>query len=816
MSNDPIDMFGFSETGPFGPASNFQSIDVNTPGDPILDAISGVETFNAAILEFDFIPQSDTVKFRYVFGSEEYNDFVNSTVNDAFAFILSGVSTPLAPTNIALIPGTTTPVSINTVNNGEEDWLTGLSAGPCENCAYFRDNVGEIVNVTYDGLTTVLTAIHPVICGETYHIKIMIADGGDGVYDSGVFLEAGSFSSQAPLQISSSVNGVVGDTVAVEGCDQFSLDFVRPAAQINTAASYDIVIGGNAINGVDYSAFPSTINFGVGEDTVTYVLDPSNDALFEGTENFSITINNITVCGVLTSVTYNYYIEDVQPLTVVANDVSICPGATATIDAIVNGGAGTINYQWNGGALGTTNSISVSPAVTTTYTVSVDDNCVGTPPATEIVTVNVVPAFSLSIPIQDTVFCSNEVLATINSITTPVTQGAWTGSLLITDNGNGSVSFNPSQLPLGNTTLTFTAGSSGCSSNETVVVVVNEFVSSNFNAIPSVCENASMIPIVSNSTLGDWYLDGLTFSSAFIDPSIISAGTHELKHVTGIPDCPDSTISIFTINPLPVVSFSADTLKGCLVGANVFNFTSSVTPVSQTGSTYIWTFGDGSTITGFANPVHIYGNSGVFTVQLNYVDNNGCAASHTETSYITVHPQPAANFIFSDENPTMIDPTVSTINLTAGVNNIYTWDLNGELFDISTNTTFQFDAPGIYTVQLQVTDENSCKDSITRNIQVVNDFVVYIPSAFSPNGDGINDFFYPKTSGVLLNEDYKMQIFNRWGEKIFETEDYTDYWKGTKNNADSRAIEDAYIYKIYYKAFDNKIRLEQGTIMLIK
>jgi hypothetical protein len=98
ISNDPIDVFGFSETGPFGPSSNDQSVDVETPGDAILDAISGDQTFNAAVLEFDFIPQSDTVKFRYIFGSEEYNEYVGTQWNDVFAFILSGVTTTLAPT----------------------------------------------------------------------------------------------------------------------------------------------------------------------------------------------------------------------------------------------------------------------------------------------------------------------------------------------------------------------------------------------------------------------------------------------------------------------------------------------------------------------------------------------------------------------------------------------------------------------------------------------------------------------------------------------------------------------------------------------
>jgi gliding motility-associated-like protein len=157
------------------------------PGDPILDSLSASTTYDAAILEFDFIPYADTIKFRYVFGSEEYLEFVGS-YNDIFAFVISGVTTTLAPKNIALIPGTNTPVSINNVNDNVHS-------------SYYFDNgdgfdtLTSGKNIQYDGFTTPLTAIYKVICGEKYHIKLAIADAGDGVLDSGVFLEAGSFSS---------------------------------------------------------------------------------------------------------------------------------------------------------------------------------------------------------------------------------------------------------------------------------------------------------------------------------------------------------------------------------------------------------------------------------------------------------------------------------------------------------------------------------------------------------------------------------------------------------------------------------------------
>ena len=131
--------------------------DNGLPGDPSLDAlIPGYQTFDACVIEFDFIPQGNQVQFNYVFGSEEYNDFVNSPFNDVFGFFVNGV-------NYALIPGTATPVAINNVNNG---YSSGVSTGPCHNCAYYIDNVDGHLNTQLDGLTVVLPMIAPVTPGS--------------------------------------------------------------------------------------------------------------------------------------------------------------------------------------------------------------------------------------------------------------------------------------------------------------------------------------------------------------------------------------------------------------------------------------------------------------------------------------------------------------------------------------------------------------------------------------------------------------------------------------------------------------------------
>ncbi len=160
-------------------------------GDADLTALSGFQTFDAAVLEFDFTPDADTVFFRYVFASEEYNEFVNSSFNDAFAFFVNG-------TNCAVIDGGTglVPITINTINNGNP--LGTNSTNP----AFYRNNDlsdgGGTIDTEMDGLTIVLTCMAPVNAGVANTMKLAIADASDQVLDSAVFLEEGSLSTTPP------------------------------------------------------------------------------------------------------------------------------------------------------------------------------------------------------------------------------------------------------------------------------------------------------------------------------------------------------------------------------------------------------------------------------------------------------------------------------------------------------------------------------------------------------------------------------------------------------------------------------------------
>ena len=143
-------------------------------GNSYLTSLGGQATYDATVLSFNFVSSGDSVYFNYAFGSDEYNEYVDQ-YNDIFAFIFEG-------NNLAVLPDGT-PVSINTINNGD-------------NSSYYNDNDSNgAFAFEYDGFTNMLTASATgLTIGDTYSISLAIADGGDSVLDSGVFLQAGSFS----------------------------------------------------------------------------------------------------------------------------------------------------------------------------------------------------------------------------------------------------------------------------------------------------------------------------------------------------------------------------------------------------------------------------------------------------------------------------------------------------------------------------------------------------------------------------------------------------------------------------------------------
>ena len=379
--------------------------------DPDLNAISTNTLYHQAILEFDFVPIGDTISFRYIFASEEYNEYVCSGFNDVFGFFISGpgIAGPYTngAENIALVPGTTTAVAINTINPG----VAG-SAGTPSNCAAIDPNwtsysVYHVTNtqqsVQYDAWTVPLTAKRAVQCNQTYHIKLAIADAGDGAFDSGVFLEAGSFSS---VGLDVNLTTVSGNSNIIEGCtDGATFTFTRPDTTTSVTVTYDI--NGTATNGTDYNNLPGSITFNAGEDSVDLNITTLIDALPEGTETLIITVYTISPCGDTIPKSDTLYINDPDPVVADAGpDQSVtCPGSAVNLNGNASGGLTPYQYSWSTGA--NTQNTSFQPLQTSTVILTVTDVCLQED--TDTIVVTVPPYLPLDVSSPDiTVVCPGD------------------------------------------------------------------------------------------------------------------------------------------------------------------------------------------------------------------------------------------------------------------------------------------------------------------------------------------------------------------------------------------------------------------------
>ena len=337
--------------------------------DPDLQLLNSQSIFDATGIEFDFSPTLSTIDFRFVFGSEEYCEFVNSNVNDVFGFFISGpgITGPFSNNgaNLALVPMTTTPISIDDVNNNV-------------NSAYFVPNstgCGGITNtadIQFDGYTTVLTATANVIPCETYHIKLVIGDGGDAIYDSAVFLEAGSFNAGGQATVSA-FNASTGSTLVYEDCGDALITFTRQTGDIDIplVITYTIDPASTATNGVDYTGLPTSVTIPAGQTEVTIPLTIFSDGIIEGIETIIIDMDNSCSC---VNSTAEIQIQDVPPLIVDPMiDQVLCGSETVTLTAGISGGVEPFTYTWSNG--GTTATISEFVSATTTFSVTVMDAC---------------------------------------------------------------------------------------------------------------------------------------------------------------------------------------------------------------------------------------------------------------------------------------------------------------------------------------------------------------------------------------------------------------------------------------------------------
>ncbi len=357
-----------------GYSASLASNDNGLPGDPMLPPLAGETTLDACALEFDVIPNGDSIKFNYVFSSEEYMNAVCGPYNDAFAFFISGPGIA-GSQNLALVPGTNIPVTINSINDG----IPG-STGHIANCtsigagspftAYYVDNSNG-TTLTHKGLTTILQATHAVTPCATYHLKMVIADAGDPLYDSGVFLEAGSLST-GNFNINT-VAQLPYDTASlfcIKGClpGRFR---IRRSTVSTEAKTVRFITAGNAISGVDYSPVPDSVVIPANQAYADVVINGLPTPL-AGTKTLQLFIKSPYSCSGTNNIvdSASLLIYDTLHISMITPDTVICGNETVQLQVA---GDSFLFYNWTPSS-GLSNASVQDPAAstdtTTTYVVT--------------------------------------------------------------------------------------------------------------------------------------------------------------------------------------------------------------------------------------------------------------------------------------------------------------------------------------------------------------------------------------------------------------------------------------------------------------
>ncbi|WP_165779276.1 choice-of-anchor L domain-containing protein [Brumimicrobium salinarum] len=707
--------------GPHGPNTKENAgIDNGYGGYNQLSALVNTQTYNATLLEFDFIPLSDTVRFKYVFASEEYPEYVNSEFNDVFAFFISGPGISGGTQNMAIIPGTTSPVTINNVNAGLNSSYYQYNGtgndGPYNSNPYY---------VQYDGFTTPLEAVSKVECGETYHLVIALADVQDAIYDSGIFLEKNSLNSEQPVKVEYTLTSDPtgdGQTMA-QNCTGAEVTVSRSGGNLNQALTIPIDLSGSAVEGLDYSSVPSSVTFSPGQRTVSFTIDALNNTAITGVVNLIMTFEIEDACGNIETQEIELFIKPVDPVEITLDDQTLnCPGEEIELIPVATGGGGGYTYSWSTGE--TTPTIFVNPNTTQSYTVSVTDDCLNETATTTI---------EVTVPVFDPLV--------IDATPDIVEQCPYVPQSLFVEAIGGSGEYSYQWFnPQGQMISIFSEAEAAPRETSTYTVVVTDD-----------CGES----------------DTTEVTITVLSPPLLLDITPEQKV------CPSDSV-LLTVNPTGGF------------GNYYYNW-----PHSGETTQSVW-----------VNPKKSTGYS--------VIVKDDCQTFQVVAETFVEVVKPKANFEAITE-PKFIGLPITFQNLTNNGDS-YTWDLGNGSTSTMTHPNNIYEVPGNYNINLIATDQYGCKDTITKPIVILDEVYLYIPNTFTPDGNRANNVFTVEAIGIV---ELHIKIFNRWGEKIYESHDVDFEWDGRYRN---KVVRDGtYVWKIEYRTIhDEATRLKTGHINVLR
>jgi gliding motility-associated-like protein len=536
---------------------------------------------------------------------------------------------------------------------------------------------------------------------------------------------------------------------------------------------------------------------------------------------YTVTVTNINGgCSDQSTVTINTNCPTCDPPIPVGTNI-VCNGGTdGSITATVQGTVTpyTVNWYDAGG-----NLIQTTPGVTTTDALTNLPAGVYTIESIDATGCTNDTTFTLTEPSPVTVTASNDQTICINGTATIAATGAGGTSPYTFAWDNGLVGNGPHTVaPTLNTCYNVTAvDANGCAAalGDQICITINPPLTLVVSNDTLVCPgstvtfdatvtggNGGPYNFVWTNSLGATVSTTATMTTSSATPDVFCVTVTDGCSTPSVNDCVTLTHA-----PVPVPSFIGDNLSGCYpVPVNFLNTTNPADVSSVT-----WTFGNGNSSTQILNANNNYITPGCYDVTLQVTSPNGCVSSTTVADYICVFDYPIADFIPTPQPTDLFNSTVVFTNTSIDANQSL-WDFGGLGTSTSTNPSFFFpnDNPGNYVVSLIVTNANGCTDTTEQTIIINGIYTLYVPNAFSPNNDGLNDVLTPLGDGISATN-YEFMIFNRWGELIFQTTQLGQGWDGTEGGLKSKV--DVYVWKIKSRsAFDDSRHENVGSVTLIR
>ena len=457
-------------------------------------------------------------------------------------------------------------------------------------------------------------------------------------------------------------------------------------------------------------------------------------------------------------------------------------------------------------------------------------------------------AGTYTVTTTDAFGCTSTAVATITQPAQVVVNAAGTQTICIgqcvtlsatATGGDGNYTFTwapagPNVCPTTTTTYTVTVtdGNACTATPQTVTITVNPPLSVTTTGPVAICPGFSS-PISANGSGGsgtgysyNWSpatgLSCTNCQSPNASPSATTTYTVTISDNCGTPVAVDSLV--VTVHPAPVVVITSNITSGCLNPDLCVNFADSSYVANGTITNWAWNFGNPSSpnnTSSQAQPTHCYSGSGnTYNVTLTVTSNNGCTASSQAPYTITTHDPPIAEFTFGPQPATILNPKIQFTDSSL-FGPIVSWSWNfgdpGDQNNLSNlqNPIHIYSDTGTFCPTLTVTNIHGCVDSVTHCLVIDKEFVIFVPNAFTPNGDGLNDLFFPLGEGIDADK-FEMFIFDRWGNLIYYTQRWGQGWDGKANGGSKIAQEDVYVWKINVYDFQGTKHSYIGHVSLIR